>query len=192
MSNEKAFPDFASAQTILAGGEMPISPAECHGLLTGFLAAGSELKEQGSLEPVFGSLQTGDAGVRDFVLDLFSQTSSQLGSVSFDFQLLLPSDDAPIVERSKALCEWCQGFLTGLGLAGISENSIQQAESKEALQDIAEIAKLEETDIPEEEESEVAYADICEYVRMAALMIYTELCKPEQFDGGDNSSQKLH
>ena len=77
----------------------------------------------------------------------------------------------------------------GLGLSNANHEKLEQDESHEALYDIAEIAKLKYEELLTEsgEDSEVAFMELVEYVRIAVLLIYTE-----NIEGRDSSSKMQH
>lgn len=99
-------------------------------------------------------------------------SAAELEDRSFGFSLLLPDDDAPMLERSQALFDWCRGFLGGFGLAAGSAPGLSE-EGREALSDLARLAAAgaqEEAD----EESEVALAEIEEFVRVVVLLLHSD------------------
>jgi hypothetical protein len=82
---------------------------------------------------------------------------------------------------------WVQGFNLGFGLqqkqtVGLSDDV------KEVLKDFAEIANLSD-EIEEDETTEQAYFEISEYVRISALLCFTELGSPPETNNGQ---QILH
>jgi uncharacterized protein YgfB (UPF0149 family) len=94
------------------------------------------------------------------------------------FSPLLPGDDEPAARRTEALAHWCEGFLHGL----VSSERSAELEKRLAAEPIADIIRdmLEMTravadgaDAREEEEQ--AYAEIVEYLRIAAQLVYEEL-----------------
>jgi uncharacterized protein len=97
-------------------------------------------------------------------------TRQQLEDRDFAFSLLLPDGEASLGERSSGLFDWCRGFLGGFGLAAGAQPPLSE-ESREALGDLAKLAAA----APQEEgdeEDEVALAEIEEFVRVAALLLY--------------------
>jgi uncharacterized protein YgfB (UPF0149 family) len=118
----------------------------------------------------------------------------QMNDIDSDFDLMLPDDDEPLEARVEALGVWCQGFVFGIAIGGIKEDTELPADSKELIKDIIEISRAgyvvdEEAElaVSEEgdEEDEVAFMEVSEYVRMGILLIYEEL-QPLQ------SSQTVH
>ncbi|MDB5985480.1 MAG: hypothetical protein JWR16_533 [Nevskia sp.] len=99
-----------------------------------------------------------------------SFTDAELG-----FQPLLPEDSAPLNERAQALGAWCEGFLFGLSarvkfnLKGCSE------EVREVVADFTQFTRASIGAGDDLEVEESAYAELVEYVRVGAQLVYMEL-----------------
>ncbi|MBL4711739.1 MAG: UPF0149 family protein, partial [Gammaproteobacteria bacterium] len=128
------------------------------------------------------------------LLQIHQMSVEQMNDIDSNFLLMLPDDDEPLEARVEALGIWCQGFVFGLAIGGIKEDTELPADSKELIKDIIEISRAgyvvdEEAElaVSEEgdEEDEVAFMEVSEYVRMGTLLIYEEL-QPLQ------SSQTVH
>lgn len=146
------------------------SACELHGALCGWLAGGGA-NERGWIAQVLADpvLATPAAGSP---LDVLREvTAAQLDDRSFEFELLLPDADTPLVERSGALFEWCRGFIGGFGLAGGGTREALSPESREALADLAKLAAAHPQDEGDEEDEE-ALVEIEEFVRVAALLLH--------------------
>lgn len=141
--------------------------AELHGALSGWIAGGggagadwlAKVFADPSLPPAEGALAT-----------LADATAAQFGDRDFGFELLLPSADASLQERSGALFDWCRGFLGGFGLAAGAEAPLSE-EGREALADLARLAAAQPQDDGDEEDED-ALAEIEEFVRVAALLLH--------------------
>ncbi|MCA1714769.1 MAG: UPF0149 family protein [Gammaproteobacteria bacterium] len=146
-----------------------ISPSELHGALCGWLAGGG-----GDAHDWLGRILADDTAPEpapgDALDRLRRASASQLDDRSFDFQLLIADEDAPLLERSGALFDWCRGFLGGFGLAAGSQPPLSD-ESSEALADLARLAAATPQDEGDEED-EAALAEIEEFVRVAALLLH--------------------
>jgi yecA family protein len=152
--------------------------SECHGMLTGLICAEGTLDSAGWLQHLMrqaGKEALDDAEAEAVLRALHGETVRQLGDATLDFHLLVPSDDALVAERTEALAEWCQGFLSGLGLGGLSELDRLPEESAEATRDLAQIAQAADYEVTGDEEDEQAYSELMEYVRTAVLLINEEL-----------------
>jgi uncharacterized protein YgfB (UPF0149 family) len=112
---------------------------------------------------------------RTLLLILYKNSAVQLEDPEYGFTPLLPDDDRSMAERVGALARWCEGFLLGLGLGGVREQSALPGDSAEVMKDFVEISRLGHDEGKEKEEDEGAYAEIVEYVRMAVLLVYEEL-----------------
>ncbi|MDR3416140.1 MAG: UPF0149 family protein [Nevskia sp.] len=106
---------------------------------------------------------------------LCEQAVFALADMQTGFMPLLPEDDVSLAERARALGAWCEGFL--YGLAGRIELELRECsdEVREIIKDFTQFtrASLESGDDLEVEEG--AYAELVEYIRVGAQLIYMEL-----------------
>jgi yecA family protein len=150
-----------------------LGAAEVHGFLVGQLATGKRFSRSEWLRAANEQAdlsQSPDEIAGDRLYDLYRATLVSLQSGEFSFQLLLPEDDEPLSERVENLGQWCQGFLTGFGMAG-SKLKID-SELAEALRDISAIAQVGASDDDAQESSETDLFSISEYVRLTAVEIF--------------------
>lgn len=171
MENSDAI-DFDELSELLHKLGALLGAAELHGLLVGQLATGKRLSRSEWLRAANEHAdlsQSPDEVTGDRLYDFYRQTLNALQSGELDFQLLLPEDDDSLSERVENLGSWCQGFLTGFGLAG-SALKIDE-ELAEGLRDISAIAQVG-ADEDEPESSENDFFSICEYVRLLAVEIF--------------------
>lgn len=153
------------------------SPAELHGMACGRLCGGGRLSDgewlNSALEFLDVSREPSPQG-REQVIGLYRVTLEQLQDEDFGIELLLPGDEAEMTERVMALSQWCHGFLTGFGSSGVKAETTLSSETAEALRDFAAFVQMSpETD--DDEESEMDFLEIVEYVRLAALSIFMEI-----------------
>lgn len=171
--------DFASIQAIITTEDVKIHGSELHGVLTGLICAGYNFENSDYLNMLNDMFNNGEPlpnKLRMTVKLMFGQLWQSILDDSYSFTLLLPDDDDSLVERGHALGAWVQGFNLGFGL---QQNKSTQfsADVKEVLSDFAEIANLSD-EIEEDETTEQAYFEISEYVRISALLCFTELGSP--------------
>ena len=145
------------------------TPAELHGALCGWLAAGgADAAGWPALvlaDPMLPLPAAGSA------LDqLRTASASQLRDTDFGFHLLLP-DDGDVKARAGALFAWSQAFLGGFGMA-VGEKTLSE-EGEEALGDLANLAAARIEDVDEEGDEE-SLTEIEEYVRMAVLLLHAD------------------
>ncbi|MEW9797260.1 UPF0149 family protein [Alteromonas sp. CYL-A6] len=168
--------DYDTVTTRLSQQGLVADGAEIHGLLCGMLCGGMSLTDQHWMDGLKEMTNQGEPFTEQttsLLTALFNQTCQQLLEGEFSLTLLLPDDNAPINDRGVALINWVQGFMTGFGL---HQQDLMQCSDdvKEALDDFANIARMEEP-MDEDEESEKALNEVMEYVKVSAMLCYSEL-----------------
>lgn len=153
-----------------------LNAAETHGLLTGMLSLAHSTRPDSWRNTLLENLDCATPSKSQW--GVFSAASSQivadLADDNFTFNLLLPADELPLDQRVDALCFWCRGYLSGLGLIGITKEDLNNATIKELVQDLSHIAHTSmETDASEEDENN--YMELVEFVRVAVQNIQMEL-----------------
>lgn len=172
MDQTIALPSYQEVAVELEKTSADIKPAEIHGLLCGVLSSTSgKLDEQWEKLLLLPQMTP---NLKAFLQQLAISSHELMDTFSFEFTLFLPSDDTDINERTEALGLWCQGFLTGLQQGIQFGGKKFSNEVTEALNDITEISQVNYGNIAENEEDEVAFAELVEYVRMTTLMLYQE------------------
>jgi hypothetical protein len=173
--------------------------AQAHGLLCGRLAVGGADGAQKWLAQVLAETDRSNAlrGECETMLEqLCSTTWQKLVERQSEFQLLLPDDEDPAVERADAMAQWCEGFLHGL----VSERHSQALKARLAedpladiIRDMLQITRATAGD-EDDEDIENAYAELLEYLRVAAQFVYEELAefRPAAEDDLPDASDTLH
>ena len=164
---------YTSFTVLLNTSGQPVSPAELQGLLLGRCCSGGGFTAEGWLEEaqdlfdgeVPASLHAALLGLQEMV------KAELLADSSVSLTLLLPSDDDPLATRTIAVGQWAQGFLSGFG-SNIGNTEITK-DVREILEDLISIAQIE-ADEEEDEDGEVAYMEISEYLRVIPLFLFTE------------------
>ncbi len=192
-----SFPDIPQLEDMLFNVDAALGATESHGALCGMLCAQGATEASRWMLAVLGEHEETSKGLQEVgrkLLEIHKITVEQMNDTDADFELMLPDDDEPLEMRVEGLGMWCQGFVYGLALGGIKEDTVLPEDSKELIQDILEISRAGyvadneaelATDEEDSEEDEVAFMEVCEYVRMGVLLIYEEL-QPLQ------SSQTVH
>jgi uncharacterized protein YgfB (UPF0149 family) len=169
MSHSDELPDNAAVAGALHDAGLAIDPSELHGSLCGYVSGGGRGDGDDWLQRL--ELDAERVPASGGALDgLRTVTLAQFAAQDFDFQLLLPADDAPLAERADALVDWCRGFLGGFGLASPASDALSD-EAAEALEDIGRIA-ASDLAYDGSEADESALAEIVEFVRVAALLLH--------------------
>ena len=155
--------------------------AQTHGLLTGRLAvAGVSAGPDWLLQVLEGTDEANALRVEcQKMLDtLYQGTFWQLTERLSEFAPLLPDDDADAGARTLAMAHWCEGFLHGL----VSAEHAQALKDKlgaeplsDIIRDMLQITRAALDEESDDETNEAAYAEIVEYIRVAAQLAYEEL-----------------
>lgn len=186
--------DFATAQANITADSIKAHASEIHGVLTGLICAGFPFESPqyiSMLNDLFNNGEGLPENVKTTVKNMFSELWTDILDDAYSFQLMLPDDDETIVERGHALAAWVQGFNLGFGLQQ-KDSPILSTEVKEVINDFAEIANLSE-EMEEDEATEQAYFEINEYVRISALLCFSELATlPTKSSDSGNESCNIH
>ena len=191
------FPDIPQLEDMLFNLDAAMGATESHGALCGMLCAQGATNAAQWMLHVLGEHEESSPGLQAVGKELMKvhQISvEQMNNNEINFELMLPDDDDQLEDRVEGLGIWCQGFVYGLAAGGIKEDTVLPENSKELSKDILEISRAgyvadDEAEQAVEEagddEDEVAFMEVSEYVRMGVLLVYEEL-QPLQ------SSQTVH
>ncbi len=170
--------------------------AQSHGLLASRLAIDGV---NGGLVWLHQVLEQTDpanalaAECRELLNTLYESTHRQLDERLSDFSPLLPDDDESPARRATALAHWCEGFLHGL-VSGKHQEALKERLAAEPLSDIIrDLLQITRATFDEDdglEESEAAYSELVEYLRVAAQLTYEEL--QDLRDAADETPVSLH
>ncbi|WP_456415802.1 UPF0149 family protein [Thiolapillus sp.] len=166
-------PDYRRLTDHIEAAGLEYSAAETHGILNGMLCGKCGNWQQILLEetdPADPQVQECAAELEGLLLF----TAEELRAGRFPLQLMLPGEQASIAERATAIRDWAQGFLYGFGLAGEQKQQLLNSNAGEALQDFAEIARMNVEDFGELQEAEEALMQLEEYLWVATSLIWHE------------------
>lgn len=169
--------------------DMTPSAAEVQGMLTGLIATGTAADSDDLLtlmQDLAYDSQPMPAELKNLLKEQASEIEASLGDREMGYQLLLPEDHTPLNDRLQALAGWVQSFLVGFGVnqANVANTS---GDLREALDDMIEIAKLEFDD-EDGDEAERAYFEVAEYLRISAMMCFTELGRHKATPAAENKT----
>jgi len=193
----QSFPDIPQLEDLLFNVDAALGATESHGALCGMLCAQGATDASQWMLYVLGEHEETSQALQQTgkkLLQIHQTSVEQMNDASAEFELMLPDDDEPLETRIEALGTWCQGFVYGLAVGGIKEDTELPEDSKELIKDILEISRAGyvadneaelSADDEDSEDDEVAFMEVSEYVRMGVLLIYEEL-QPLQ------SSQTVH
>jgi len=173
--------DFDSIEQLLSASDASLEAAEAHGAFCG------------------RACLSGASAIKAWVMDLLPEVSSddelameRIGTLQqlaarallsleagdMTFAIFVPLDQEPLSVRTAGLVDWCHGFMHGLVVAGGADegaggDALEAEVVSEILSDFSEITKAGAAD-DEGEQAEQAYAELIEYVRISAQLVYDE------------------
>ena len=182
-----AFEEFANH--LLEQG-IDASPSRIHGCLSGLLAAGAPAEREYGLDALGQTLEVyfhGELAGR--IMELYAVTAVALEDEEFSFHPLLPDDEDDIDERTRAMAQWCGGFLVGFAqvTAGQTAADALAEDSSEILRDIAAISQADVDGDASEEDLEESYMELVEFLRFAVLNLAMDSLSgaPDNSPGGE-------
>ncbi|WP_022950374.1 UPF0149 family protein [Leucothrix mucor] len=175
MDKEINYSDMAS---YLERAGVDLLASEIHGIACGMLAgnnAADKLKWVREMIPAIDPVDVLQKEAIRYMGDLFDDSQRALQDSNLRFELFLPDDESPLAGRLEALQDWCSGFILGMTLEGITDYSKLPEDTADLLKDFTDIGTSGEFDFDDDQESEVAYTEISQYVRIGVLLINEEL-----------------
>lgn len=159
--------DFQKLSDCLRQQGLMQDAAEYHGILTGMLCWGDEVSAG-------LGLNEGTAITASDLDDLARATLASLEDPDMSFTPLLPEDSVSIDDRAQALGQWSSGLLYGLASKQGFKPEQASEPVREAIEDLSAISRAG-SDAEEGDVEETAYAELVEYVRIVAQVIYLDL-----------------
>lgn len=187
--------DYQTLTHALERLQVAADAAECQGAISAVVCLTGETGLDGWLAAHFPEIESGVAAgdalaaeTRQMIVDLYRLTQDQLGQGNFDYGLLMPDDEEPLVLRTDALSHWCQGFMLGLRYSGVEDPGRFSGEMAEILGDIQEISQVSSAALENTEEEEQSYAELVEYLRVGVMLF----CENLRAGKGSNESSLVH
>jgi uncharacterized protein len=173
------------------------SAGEVHGLMCGFICLGHRADALSWWQFVAGEVPEHvvreDAQYQP-LLELYRYSWQCITQMDHQFALLIPGEETSLNDRAQALGDWCQGFLLGLGLAGLVLDDGIYQELRDALLHISEISNIDYDRVDVTDEEIQAFFEVREYMRFAALALYAQLTGHKLAESAilHSSSDTLH
>lgn len=188
-----SMPELEEMQAIIEKLSLNLHASELHGAVSGFLCVGANDEAAAYIQEFIENKDVTqfESEIRALV-NLLTIVHKQLSTLTFDFHLLLPDDDAPLAERAKAMSLWCHGFSDSFLESGTYVSKFKTDEAKDAFYHIAEVSQLDYESLSISEADEKAFFELYEYVRMAVLMMYTELQAESITKSQDSGNNTVH
>lgn len=176
--SKKQLPEYLNFASELQSAGLAVNPSELHGLLTGMLSGGMNFSDKSWQPLVFDYVSEGMAwpsnvlSITQVVLD---KTSDDLTQTSLELALFLPDEEAgaTLFDVADGLADWVNHFISGLGLIGASLTKASK-DTKEALADLEEIAKLGIDEDDDMQEQGDLLEQVIEHAKACVLIVHAE------------------
>ena len=167
--------DYDEVNAELMAVRAGVRASECHGFLCGYFCASNSIAADSWQDNLLAGID--DAADLEDCFNILSrlanQVSEQIPAEEIAFNIFLPDDETAISERSSALAEWCAGFISGVGIGGLSERSQLPEECNEFIKDVVSLSRME-TVLEDSENAENDLFEIIEYLRVGVIMLHQE------------------
>ncbi len=152
---------------VLEQADVTLGASEAHGVLTGLACAG--VQDDASAIAALGANEN-DAELLDVLERVRRELTDTLAEAELGLEPLLPDEELPAVQRSRALTQWCHGFVSGFYFHDRDREAGDYPEVvAEALADVGDLAEASGT------VGDADLAELVEYLRVAVQLIYEEV-----------------
>lgn len=182
--SQNTLPPYAPLAEFLFDAGAYLDAGELHGMLCGFICGGMVTPNVGWMSLLLAAArEERRTELEACVNTLFKISLDQLSSFGFDFEVLLPiAEPGQDLLLISSLSKWCEHFLLALGIVqeGKKMKGVKTPEEipelKEAKKDIQNISRIYNQVLQcKEEFDEESFSSLLEHVRVAAMLIFTEL-----------------
>lgn len=187
MIENSPMPDYSRLEGALKAIGLDLGASEIHGVMCGLVCAGTSQSHIDWMAALFEDWPQEDLlarEAREMIGELYYASRDQISSDDLTFTPYLPDDSQPISARAKALSEWCEGYLYGLGMSGITDQQFE-GDAREALQDISHFTRLDYESLDSGEATEQAYAELQEFLKVVTLLIWADLADVRERGHGE-------
>lgn len=161
--------------------------AQTHGLVSGKLAVLGAAAGPAWLAQVLEGADSANALRKEcegLLSTLYQSTHRQLAERLSEFAPLLPIDSDSRFARTEALAHWCEGYLHGLVSAQHADPLKQRLAAEPVAGIIKDMLAITQATVDDQDDNsgddeadESAYAEIVEYLCVAAQLVYEELAE---------------
>jgi yecA family protein len=187
MIENSQMPDYSRIEGALNAIGLDLGASEIHGVICGLVCAGTSQSHIDWMAALFQDWPQEDLlarEARELIGELYYVTRDQIGNDDLTFMPYLPDDDQPLSARGKALSAWCEGYLYGLGMSGVTDQQLK-GDAGEALQDISHFTRLDYESLESGDATEQAYAELQEFLKVVTLLIWGDLSDVREHAHGE-------
>lgn len=182
MSTDNSLMTYQYLTNFLSQQKIALTGAEMHGLMSGIICGGSQDRSWNTLLcDLTNEGLSFSVTLSEQLQQLYDDVKNRLREEDFAFRLLLPDDESSVFERADALAGWVNHFLLGLGVTQPKLGHLK-GEIQEVINDLRNIAQLGYDEGENQEELEQSLEEVIEYVRMAAMLCYSEFNQNDDAD----------
>ena len=118
--------------------------------------------------------------LRTVLVNVIADTFEKLNDTEMTFYPLFSPDSASLTDRTGSLSIWCQGFIDGFGFGfAIAQKTFRDPAGQdiigEIIEDFSQISKLTSVSVMNQDEEELAYMEVVEYIRVGVQLIFEEM-----------------
>lgn len=176
--------DYLELLSELQSSQIGINPSELHGFIAGLICGGCDNQTWKTLlVDMINDGQKLSDKLMSLSQTLFIHIKSKIQGDDFVFDFMLREDD--LYRQIDDLIGWVNHFLLGIGLTQPKLAHVK-GDTKEAITDLQEIAKLSYDKQEDEDELAFSFEEIKEFVKIAAYLCFYE------FNSGKSASQTIH
>lgn len=192
MSTQNSLPNYQTIETLLQQHSVPLTAAEMHGLITGFICgAVSDSGWKTLLHDLTNEGLAFPKSLSDSLDELYQVTYELLDDSIFNFYMLLPEESESVFLRADALAGWVNHFLLGLGVS--QPKLSEKKELTEVITDLRNIGGLGYEEDENQEELEDALEEVTEYVKVTTQLCYITFVAPKNKESdAQDDSRILH
>lgn len=180
--SEPVMPGYTDVATALDRAVPEANVAEAHGVLCGCACLMGFEATSAWVDEVLRDSDPSEAlssQCSEILRQVAGATWHSLEEGDMSLRLLLPEDEEPLETRTEGLAAWCEGFMHGLGLGqgNLGETvreAIETGVVREILEDFSELSRAAVEEGADDGESEAAYTELIEYVRVSAQLVFEE------------------
>ncbi len=150
--------------------------AEVKGYLCGFICSGAQSEGRLWLDSLEGGLQLFDldeSSQRSELIELYKQVSVNFVEENLGLSQMIFEKSLSINSRAYIFKKWCQGFVSGMQLSGLSPKQLSHADHlMEKIQYFKGFSELETDNIEVSDADEMMFTQVTHLLEETVLQIY--------------------
>jgi len=151
-----------------------IGASEAHGIIVASICLSKNEEILKTIIYEFLGVQQNKKIIFNFIKQLRNYNSIQLKSIDNMISLMIPNREEALCFKINNLKLWVKGFISGIGLFGLTKHQCNIPIIYEIINDFSMITR---TDGLNNKKEEIYYIDLLEYVKISVEIIYFEIKK---------------